>query len=518
MSIADDKIQLEETVKTNQTQLESQINPEPNNLNSQLVETTNLSDTLQLIPSVNYFVNKNQPSDLVNKDQVQVETNIESYLNKLENFTKKSNKKFRIMEKEPEQLINLEPEQSNEEQPKQEEAQTEEAGSGLKKSKSLMKKTNRGNLIRQLTHESEKAASHHATDDEDDDETKKNTLANARLVNNKFTHLFFFKSDCALSSLSKQIIKSFNNFEFNDETVNGNLTTDDSDHRSRSVDKSDVSQSEPDDDDMQKSRSSMEDEQEGDSSNRPSRSRRRTRRQKTTRIIRLDMSEVDVVFDDPKTTASKIEYLDDLFKDSSINKFYAFKRTTNLSSLYLATNIAISMSSVDSDSESEGSKDIASLHFTSEKVSDIRRTSAINAQNQSILNNKNFVKLVTSKKDITEDGEEKKSIKKKIAAIKQATFDKIRSRSNSKKKRNKSENGSTNKDDPRLTHIDLRDYDDEKKKDLNDPKLDLYLESRIVSTRRNAITSRIDRYYRGAELITYMENLLRQEYIENFLL
>lgn len=476
------------------------------------LQSDNLSATLQLIPSVNYFVNKNNSqTDLVKLDtqqDEQADSKIETYLSNLEKFTKKNNKKFRIMEKEQEQQVE---EATNAEE--QVETQTEE-GSGLKKTKSLLRKSNKGNLIRQLTHESEKAASEHASD-QDEDETKKNTRANARLLNSKFTHLFFFKSDCTMSSLSKQIVKGFNNFEFNDDPVNAaNLTTDDSDHRSRSVDRSDVSQSEPDDDDTQKSRSSVEDVNEP-SGDRPSRSRKR-RQVKSTRIIRLDLSEVDVVFDDPKTTATKIEYLDDLFKENAINKFYAFKRTTNLSSLYLATNIAISMSSIDSDSESEESKEIASLHFSGEKVSDIRRNSSANNANKSILNNKNFVKLVTSK-EAGDEGGEKKSIKKKIAAIKQATFDKIRSRSNSKKKRTKSDQ-EPGKDDPRLTYIDLRDYDDEKKKDLNDAKLDLFLESRVVSTRRNAITSRIDRYYRGAELITYMENLLRQEYIENFLL
>ena len=151
-------------------------------------------------------------------------------------------------------------------------------------------------------------------------------------------------------------------------------------------------------------------------------------------------------------------------------------------------------------------------------MSNIRRNSA--AQNHSVLNSKNLVKLASDcKKETIEESsiENKNSIKKKLAAIKQATFDKIRSRSNSKKKkRAKSEND--RRDDPEYNRIDLRDYDEEKKKDLNDSQLDLFLESRIVCTRRNAITARIDRYYRGAELITYMENLLRQEYIENFLL
>jgi hypothetical protein len=257
-----------------------------------------------------------------------------------------------------------------------------------------------------------------------------------------------------------------------------------------------------------------------------SRSRARSRQSanrkpKMSRIVRLDLSEVDASFEDPKNTTTKIEYLDDMFKENSISKFYAFKRTANLSTLYLATNIAVSMSSIDSDSSiDDETKDIASIHFTREEVSIIRRESV--AQHESILNNKNFVTLIQNKQkeaNLPEENEvNKMSLKKKLFAIKQATIEKIRSRSNSKKKRRaKSEADRVNNED--LFRIDLRDYNqEEKKKEINDPALDLFLESRIVSQRRSAITSRIDKYFRGGELITYMENLLRQEYIENFLL
>jgi len=499
---------------------------------------SNERDTLKLIPSLNYFINKNTIEQIEEeKKELDLSEKIDSYLNKLEKYNQTNNNKvFRIMEQENNKIddeqknvrimeqenniVDDEPknvrimEQENnivDDEPKNNVISGEEETNEHEfiKKKSVLRKSTRKHLIRQLTQDSEKAAESHdgsdreleAEDDDDDiDETKKNTLANTRIYNNKFTHLFFFKSDCALGNLSKQMVKTFSNFEFEDVPVTQPNTTTDDD-RQKSIDL----------------------DEDTKSISRPSRSRSRKPRPKSNRVIRIDISEVDVKFNDPKSTTSKIEYLDDYFKENSIGKFYAFKKTLNLSSLYLASNIAISMSSIESGSDSEDSRDIASIHFTNEEVSQIRRES-VALINQSILSNKHFSNLVsTNENEIIESNNspqlDSKSIRKKISAMKKAAFDKIRSRSSSasKKSRNKSENNNEHNNDE-FDKIDLRDFDEEKKKELNDERLNSFLKSKITSSRRNAISSRIDKLYHGAELVTYMENLLREEYIQNFLL
>ena len=65
--------------------------------------------------------------------------------------------------------------------------------------------------------------------------------------------------------------------------------------------------------------------------------------------------------------------------------------------------------------------------------------------------------------------------------------------------------------------IDLRSFK-EKKEELNDVILNYYLESPKISDRRGAICSRIDKFYNNRQLLNYMEYLLREDYIKNFLL
>lgn len=65
--------------------------------------------------------------------------------------------------------------------------------------------------------------------------------------------------------------------------------------------------------------------------------------------------------------------------------------------------------------------------------------------------------------------------------------------------------------------IDLRDYVD-KKSEINDNVLHRFLESERSHSRRSAICARIDKLYRNKELINFMEYLLREDYIQNFLM
>jgi hypothetical protein len=71
--------------------------------------------------------------------------------------------------------------------------------------------------------------------------------------------------------------------------------------------------------------------------------------------------------------------------------------------------------------------------------------------------------------------------------------------------------------DTAISGVDLRTYE-EKKNELNDKVLNAFLNSKRCSHRRNAICSRIDKYYLNRQLISFMEYLLREDYIKNFLL
>ena len=57
-----------------------------------------------------------------------------------------------------------------------------------------------------------------------------------------------------------------------------------------------------------------------------------------------------------------------------------------------------------------------------------------------------------------------------------------------------------------------------KKHEINDNELNVFMGSGRCCKRRDAIVHKIDTLYKDGELNTFMENLLRQEYIETFLL
>ena len=65
--------------------------------------------------------------------------------------------------------------------------------------------------------------------------------------------------------------------------------------------------------------------------------------------------------------------------------------------------------------------------------------------------------------------------------------------------------------------IDLRSYS-EKKSELNDIVLNLFINSDKCAHRRNAVCTKIDKLYYDRQLVNYMEYLLREDYIKNFLL
>lgn len=64
---------------------------------------------------------------------------------------------------------------------------------------------------------------------------------------------------------------------------------------------------------------------------------------------------------------------------------------------------------------------------------------------------------------------------------------------------------------------DLRSYL-EKKTELADPDLDLFLATKYLSRRRRGYCDVIDKDENHSELKKYRENLLREDYIENYLL
>ncbi|CAF0905608.1 unnamed protein product [Brachionus calyciflorus] len=70
---------------------------------------------------------------------------------------------------------------------------------------------------------------------------------------------------------------------------------------------------------------------------------------------------------------------------------------------------------------------------------------------------------------------------------------------------------------PCIDKIDLRDFN-EKKAEITDRILHKFLESNRLSCRRYAVCSRIDKLYHKKQLINYMEYLLREDYIQNFLM
>jgi hypothetical protein len=64
---------------------------------------------------------------------------------------------------------------------------------------------------------------------------------------------------------------------------------------------------------------------------------------------------------------------------------------------------------------------------------------------------------------------------------------------------------------------DCRSYE-EKKNEINDMDLNNYLENSASKIRRNAICEKIDKLENNKQLLNFMEYLLREDYIKNFLL
>ena len=236
-----------ENNKTEAANLE-QISP----VNPVDLSVSSLSCNLDLIPSASYFINKNQTKQV----DTELLNRIDSYIRKLEEVDKnKCIKKLRIMNQEDQQQQQQQQEQQEQQQQQsapedgeiydETQNQEETTDEKIKKGRSLLRKSNRNKLIKQLTQDSEKAGSDgndSAHDEDNSDETKKNTLANRKLLSAKYTHLFFFKADCALSSLSKQIVKSFNSYEFDPPDLNqpATTTTTEDEERPKSFDKSGI--------------------------------------------------------------------------------------------------------------------------------------------------------------------------------------------------------------------------------------------------------------------------------------
>ena len=68
-----------------------------------------------------------------------------------------------------------------------------------------------------------------------------------------------------------------------------------------------------------------------------------------------------------------------------------------------------------------------------------------------------------------------------------------------------------------LIQADCRSFE-EKKNEINDTDLNNYLETNASKTRRNAICEKIDKLENNKQLLNFMEYLLREDYIKNFLL
>jgi len=110
--------------------------------------------------------------------------------------------------------------------------------------------------------------------------------------------------------------------------------------------------------------------------------------------------------------------------------------------------------------------------------------------------------------------DDKKKAKKKPGLFRTATLNLIRG---NKKNKEKNESSSSDIEFETEYSADLRSYAT-KKHEIKDGDLNLFLSSGRMNKRRNAIVHKIDTLYGDSELHTFMENLLRQDYIESFLL
>jgi len=228
-----------------------------------------------------------------------------------------------------------------------------------------------------------------------------------------------------------------------------------------------------------------------------------------TKIIRIDINEIDQI---EGHDMRSVTYLDDLFKENKINKFYTFHNgKVSTKNFYLATNESLSTSSLNSE--------MSLKTFT-------RASMRRKKQKQKQWKKKDQkVKAVVKHQDHHHDhghkaehkhekrSDDKKKIKKKPGLFRTATMNLIRGNRKGKKR----DSSSSDIEFETEYSADLRSYAT-KKHELNDGDLNLFLASGRMNKRRNAIVHKIDTLYGDSELHTFMENLLRQDYIETFLL
>jgi hypothetical protein len=224
-----------------------------------------------------------------------------------------------------------------------------------------------------------------------------------------------------------------------------------------------------------------------------------------TRIIRIDINEIDQIED---SNIRNIHYLDELFKENNINKFYSFERNkSSARSIYLATNAALSLSSLNSEM-SDNTYEAKKLKALKKK-----RKRQLKQQRRKQQHEQYEQQQKQQHQKHHSHHHKKQQIKKKNL-IRTATLNMI---SKAKLMKSRKQHSDLTVDFEVEYDADLRSYN-QKKNEINDNELNLFMASGKCCRRRDAICHKIDTIYGNAELHVFMENLLRQEYIENFLL
>lgn len=348
-----------------------------------------------------------------------------------------------------------------------------------------------------------------------------------------FTHYLFLKTDFSLSRISRKLIQQLNdiNLAFDDPDVSEEI------HNHR------INKRESDNN-MKRSRSdrsterkrSISDGQEQRAvsclSSRPSQKmlssvgRQDTRTKhdygswldqhkkknlkcsKTTKIIRIDINEIDQV---ASSEIHGVHYLEELFKESSINKFYSFdNKNLSSQSFFLATNESISTNSLNSEMSEDTFQKTKKKKQKQEKKRRARARAAQQSHHQQQQANHHSHHSHHSHGSNRSHSEAPK--KKKRGFVRTATMNligKVRGR------RDRSEDSVVSLETE--YSADTRSYHT-KRFEIADTELDHFLGSGRMNKRRNAIVHKIDTMYCDSELHTFMENLLRAEYIETFLL
>ena len=224
---------------------------------------------------------------------------------------------------------------------------------------------------------------------------------------------------------------------------------------------------------------------------------------KPTKIIRIDINEIDQ-FED--SDIRNVNYIDELFQENNINKFYSFDRSKFAAkSIYLATNAALSTSSLNSDMSDK------TYQAKKKRANKKKRRAPKPKPDESHHHHHKQEHNRHAKQHGVDD---KTKRKKKPNLLRTATQNMI---SRARLGRNNKQISNVSIDFELDYDADLRSYN-QKKNEINDNELNLFMASGKCCRRRNAIVHKIDTIYGNAELHVFMENLLRQEYIENFLL